>query len=189
MIDTDQAFFREAAGANDLLIQPIVTDSGIDLIQNLDMPAILTFYLPNHAWPQYLTVARIDNENVYIAMSDQSDLTAVNKKILLRFWSGEAHIVWKNFSNLDGIITEASTPSSVKALKMLLHTLGYSNIAMGDNYDPETKQLIKKIQNKNGLNADGKVGPLTKIALYNENSEFAKPSLVKLEEAITENGS
>jgi general secretion pathway protein A len=177
MIDTDQAFFRKAAGENGLLIQPIVTDSGINLIQNLNMPAILTFYLPNHAWPQYLTVAGIDDENVYLAMSDQDNLTPVDKKILLRFWSGEAYIVWKNFSNLNGTITEVSKPSSVGPLKKLLHALGYSNITINADFDSETKQLIKEIQSKNGLNADGKVGPLTKIALYNENSAFAKPSL------------
>ena len=177
MIDTDQAFFRKAASENGLLVQPVVTDSGIDFIQNLDMPAILTFYLPNHAWPQYLTVAGIDNDNVYMAMSDQKNLTPVDKKTLLSFWSGEAYIVWKNFSNLNGIITETSGPSTVNALKMLLHALGYNSIPMNDIFDSETRQLIKEIQAKNSLNADGKVGPLTKIALYNENSAFTKPSL------------
>ena len=185
MIETDQTFFREAAGKNGLLVQPIVTDTGLDLILSLNIPAILTFYLPNHAWPQYLTIAGVDNKNVYMTISDQGNLTPVDKNILLRFWSGEAHIVWKNFLNLNGIITEASDPSSIKALKELLHALGYDNIVINSYFDSETKQLIKEIQARNRLNADGKVGPLTKIALYNENSTFAKPGLKQIVTADT----
>jgi murein L,D-transpeptidase YcbB/YkuD len=60
---------------------------------------------------------------------------------------------------------------------------------MTDRYDKETLQIIKAIQAKYGLHIDGLVGPLTKIALYNESNEFTKPSLVKFEAARTENGS
>ena len=120
-----------------------------------------------------------------MTISDQGNLKPVDKSILLRFWSGEAHVVWKNFSNLNGIITEASGPSSIKALKELLHALGYNNIDINNNFDSETEQLIKEIQTKNRLNADGKVGPLTKIALYNENSTFAKPGLKQFVTADT----
>ena len=70
-----------------------------------------------------------------------------------------------------------------------MHALGYTNLDINDNFDPETKQLIKEIQQKNGLNADGKVGPLTKIALYNESGQFVKPSLDLPAEARRENGS
>jgi murein L,D-transpeptidase YcbB/YkuD len=56
-----------------------------------------------------------------------------------------------------------------------------------ESYDKETIKIIKDIQEKYGLHVDGKVGPFTKIALYNESREFIKPSLVKFETARTEN--
>jgi murein L,D-transpeptidase YcbB/YkuD len=58
--------------------------------------------------------------------------------------------------------------------------LGYKEIVVNQEFDNKTLLVIKKIQQKYGLREDGKVGPLTKIALYNENKEFKKPSLVKL---------
>lgn len=185
MIETDQAFFREAAAENNLQIQPLVTDSGFSLIENLGMPAILTFYLPNHAWPQYLAVMRMDENNFLISSGD-GGLIPVDKRVLLRFWSGEAHLVWNNFNNLNGIITGASEPSTVRELKELLHALGYNSIVMSDYFDPDTEQAIKEIQAKNGLNADGMVGPLTKIALYNESPAFSKPGLKQVLTATME---
>ena len=47
-------------------------------------------------------------------------------------------------------------------------------------FDNNTLLAVKKIQQKYGLREDGKVGPLTKIALYNEIEAFIKPSLTKL---------
>jgi murein L,D-transpeptidase YcbB/YkuD len=47
-------------------------------------------------------------------------------------------------------------------------------------FDNNTLLILKKIQQKYGLREDGKVGPLTKIALYNESDTFKKPTLTKL---------
>jgi peptidoglycan hydrolase-like protein with peptidoglycan-binding domain len=113
----------------------------------------------------------------------------VDRGILLQYWSGEAYIFWKNFKNLDGIISQRSRGQNVMTLKQLLRQLGYSSVVMTDRYDKDTQQIIKAVQTKYGLRADGLVGPLTKIALYNESGEFTKPSLVKLDAAGKENGS
>jgi general secretion pathway protein A len=189
MVNSDQAFFHKAAWRNGLLVQPMATDTDLKLIQGLNLPAILTFYLPNHAWPKYLTLAGVDADKAYLDAGDQGGILTVDRRILKRFWSGEVYIVWKNFIGLEGIITENSDADSVENLKMLLKDLAYLDDAIIDEFDIDTKKLIKAIQTKNGLDADGKVGPLTKIVLYNENSDFIKPSLVKFEAARTENGS
>ena len=107
----------------------------------------------------------------------------------MQYWSGEAYIFWKNFNNLPGVISQDSRGQNVKTLKQLLRQLGHKDIIMTDSYDKDTLQIIKTIQAKYGLQADGLVGPLTKIVLYNESSEFAKPSLVKFAAATMENGS
>ena len=177
MIETDEAFFRGAAGENDLHIQSLATDTDINLIQTLNLPAILTFYLPNHAWPRYLTLTGIDTEKAYLIAGDQGGVIAVDRRTLQQFWSGEAHIVWKNFLGLEGPIKKQSRAESVQTLKVLLHDLAYLDDINSAGYDAYTIQIVKDIQAKNGLNADGIVGPLTKIALYNENNAFATPSL------------
>ena len=73
-------------------------------------------------------------------------------------------------------------------MQQQLLQLGYDNITMTEKYDEQTIKIIKDIQARNGLHVDGLVGPLTKIALYNEAHELVKPSLNKLTIVKTENG-
>jgi len=188
-IKADRPFFLEAAKQYDLQVQPIATDSDLALIQTLNLPAIFTFYLTGHSWPKYLAVAHIDKENIYYIAGDQNQVVSVGRDIFLQHWSGEAYIFWKNFKNLNGLLSQRSSGNDVKTLKELLLQLGYSDVNMTDTYDNGTLEIIKAIQTKYDLHIDGMVGPFTKIALYNENREFIKPSLVKFEAAKTENGS
>jgi general secretion pathway protein A len=189
IIETDQFFFQQAAKENELRVQSMVTDADLSFVQVLNLPAILTFYLPNHAWPKYLTIAGLDQENAYLDAGDQGEIITVARKILLRFWSGEAYIVWKNFLGLDYNITVDSPVEAVKNLKILLQDLGYKGDVSSGKYDAGTIRFIKDIQRKNGLQTDGIVGPFTQIVLYNEDPDFSKPSLVNFKAARMESGS
>jgi cell division protein FtsN len=187
-LDIDRFFFAEAAKQYDLQVEPIAGASDA-LVQALDLPVIFSFYLKGQAWPKYLAAAYIDKEKIYFVEGGQGQTVSVDRDIFLQYWSGEAYIFWKNFKNLPGVISQRSKGLDIKSLKKLLQQLGYSNIIMTDRYDKNTLQIIKAIQTKYGMQADGLVGPLTKIALYNESAEFTKPSLVKFDAARTENGS
>ncbi|MDH3331487.1 MAG: AAA family ATPase [Desulfobulbaceae bacterium] len=188
-IIADQLFFEEEAKLYDLELKSIATESDLALIQALNLPAIFTFYLAGHTWPKYLAAAYIDTEKVYFFADAQSQTVSVDRDIFLQYWSGEAYIVWKNFKNLNWVISQGSQGPDVLTLKKLLLRLGYSSVIITDSYDNDTVQLIKDIQAKHSLHVDGIVGTFTKIALYNESSEFIKPSLVRFAEAKTENGS
>jgi general secretion pathway protein A len=188
-IESDPGFFQQAAKDYGLQVQPVATDSDITLIQNLNLPAIFTFYLPGHSWPKYLAVPYMNKEKIYFIAEGHSQLVSVDRDIFLQYWSGEAYISWKNYSELKGIITEHSNWRDITSLKKLLRKLGYDHVSLTESYDKETIKIIKDIQEKYGLHVDGLVGPFTKIALYNESLEFIKPSLVKFETARTENGS
>jgi general secretion pathway protein A len=188
-IENAQVFFKEAAEENELLAQPIATDTDLNRIQILNLPAVLTFYLPNHAWPKYLTIAGLDAANAYFDAGDQGNIITVDRRILLRLWSGEAYIVWKNFTGLEGVIGENSWSETVKSLKMLLRDLNYTGDFSSGSYDADIRGFIEDIQHKKGLEVDGVVGPFTKIILFNEKSDFIKPSLADFKAARTENGS
>jgi general secretion pathway protein A len=186
---SDPVFFQQAANFFGLQVQSVATDSDLALIQNLDLPAIFTFYLPGHTWPKYLAVPYMNKEKIYFIAEEHDQLISVNRDIFLQYWSGEAYIPWKNYNELKGVITERSDGNDIKSLKKLLRQLGYDLVLLTESYDKETIKIIKDIQEKYGLHVDGKVGPFTKIALYNESREFIKPSLVKFESARTENDS
>jgi type II secretory pathway predicted ATPase ExeA/murein L,D-transpeptidase YcbB/YkuD len=177
-INADRVFFQQVADQHDMMLQPIATD--LKSIQHLNLPAILAIYLPNHLWPKYLTVVAIGNNQVTFSLSDSSEPLTVDSEVLYNYWSGEGYLLWKNFAGIHGTISQSSHNESVRALKQLLHDLGNRNIVVNQMFDNNTLQAVKKIQLKYGLREDGKVGPLTKIALYNENEAFNKPGLANL---------
>jgi len=177
-INADRTFFHMAAGRQGLLMQPIATD--LTVIQSLNLPIILAVYLPNHPWPRYLTIIGMDPDNVMFASATERHPIMVNRLTLLNYWSGEAYLIWKNYLDLQGAISKNSRSGSVKNLKQLLRDLGYQKISVNQSIDEETLLIIKNIQKKYGLREDGIVGPLTKIAIYNESDIFKKPTLTTL---------
>ena len=187
-IEYDHVFFRAAAEENELLVQPMATDTDLNRIQALNLPAVLTFYLPNHAWPKYLTIAGLDAQNVYLDAGDQGNIIAVDRRIILRLWSGEAYIVWKNFFSFQGVIGENSWVGAVKSLKVLLRDLNFTGDFSSGSYDAATREFIEDLQRKNGLEVDGVVGPFTKIVLFNEKADFTKPSLLDFKAETTGDG-
>jgi peptidoglycan hydrolase-like protein with peptidoglycan-binding domain len=187
-IEYDHVFFRAAAEENELLVQPMATDTDLNRIQALNLPAVLTFYLPNRAWPKYLTIAGLDAQNVYLDAGDQGNIIAVDRRIILRLWSGEAYIVWKNFFSFPGVIGENSWTGAVKSLKILLRDLNFTGDLSSGSYDAATREFIEDLQRKNGIEVDGVVGPFTKIVLFNEKADFAKPSLLNFKAETTGEG-
>ena len=72
-----------------------------------------------------------------------------------------------------------SSPGEViLALKMHLKSLGFPIAEMTAAYDITTRSAVETIQARHGLNADGMVGPLTKIVLYNEDRSLDIPRLI-----------
>ena len=67
---------------------------------------------------------------------------------------------------------------SVIILKMMLRDIGYEEVALTPEFDTLTQAIIKNLQYRHGINADGFVGPLTKIVLYNEKEDIWAPRLV-----------
>ena len=55
--------------------------------------------------------------------------------------------------------------------------VGFDHIDISPHYDGDTEQAIKQIQEKYGLQTDGIVGPLTKIALFNEKKSLSGPHI------------
>ncbi|MDX1776755.1 MAG: AAA family ATPase [Desulfobulbales bacterium] len=188
-IYTDRVFFLEAAKQFGLQGQPIATESDLNLVQTLNLPAVFTFYLAGYSWPRYLAVASIDKEKIYFMADDQGQLVSVDRAEFLQYWSGEAYIFWKNFKALPGVISGRSSGQDIIKLKKLLQQLGYGSVSMTDRYDSGTMEIIKDIQAEHGLHIDGLVGPFTKIVLYNKSPEFVKPALVQFAAAKRENGS
>ena len=108
---------------------------------------------------------------------EMADGIQVDVDQLTASWSRVAYVAWKDFLDLPGTLAPQISGDSVLTLKMFMHELGYKDVDITPVYDDKTARAIKEVQRNHGIAADGIVGPMTKIALYNEKAEFKIPRL------------
>lgn len=176
-MDDDQAFFKVSARQNGLLVQRVEGD--LDFLLNLNVPAVLEFYLQGGGTPRYLTLARTDGEDAILLGGAVEEGIQVDREQLTSHWSGVAYVAWKDFLNLPGTLSSQNSGDSVLTLKMFMHELGYKDLDITPTFDDKTAKAIKQVQRNHGIHVDGVVGPLTKIALYNEKTSLNIPRLTE----------
>jgi len=169
----DLAFFKLAAKEKSLLIHRI--KANLEGVKKLNLPAILELSIPGVSFPRYLTIEKMDEMQIKFKVKD--GLIVVKPDEIKKYWLGRAYILWENIFSYRGTIPLTSPQESIIALKMHLHDMGYDMIKINPVYDDQTKAAVKKIQKKYGLKADGLVGPLTKIVLYNEKKSLKIPHI------------
>jgi peptidoglycan hydrolase-like protein with peptidoglycan-binding domain len=101
----------------------------------------------------------------------------VDRDQLISYWSRVGYVAWRDFLNLPATLSVQNSGDSVLTLKILMHDLGYKDMDITPIYDEETAKAIRAVQRKHGIPVDGVVGPLTKIALYNEKAALNIPRL------------
>jgi general secretion pathway protein A len=162
----DREFFGLAARQNGFLVQRIMND--FDMVKKLNLPAVLAFHSPGTLSPVYLTLNRLENGLVMLKKDPGDSGISVTMDELLTYYSGTAYIPWKNFFDYKGVIPANATEDTIITLKMHIRDIGFENVDITPRYDNATRRAVKMVQQRHGLDADGLVGPLTKIILYNE---------------------
>ena len=173
-IEDDETYFRLASGRNGLTLYRLQSD--LTLIKNINLPAMLLFYSPNSRTSGYLTLCQVNEDSLLLKGGEKVEITAVSDEVLA-CWSGIAYIPWKNFFPLRGEIPTNSPGDSIITLKLILKDLGFNEVGISPAYDAITREAIKAIQKKHGIGVDGVVGPLTKIAIYNEKESLNIPHI------------
>jgi general secretion pathway protein A len=176
-MDDDQAFYKVAARQNGLLMQRVEGD--LDSILKLNLPAVLEFYLQGGGTPRYLTLAKINEDDAVLLGGAVEEGIQVDRDQLISHWSRVAYVAWRDFLNLPVTLSLQSSGDSVLTLKMFMHDLGYKDVDITPTYDEKTAKAIKQVQRRHGILVDGVVGPLTKIALYNEKAALNIPRLAE----------
>jgi general secretion pathway protein A len=184
-IDDDNAFFQFTAARNNFHI--LVVNNDLDLVKKLNLPAVLAFLPPDAMSPRYLTLVKITGNEMILKGGEKDEIISVAPAKMQSYWSGSAYILWKNFFNYSGDIGLDAPAESVFTLKMLLRDIGFKEIKPDNLYDDFTRETIKKIQEKHGIEVDGIVGSRTKIVIYNEKKELKIPHLQSLNESPADN--
>jgi len=175
----DTIFFRGAATASGLELRRV--DADLALLAHLDLPAILELRLPDNPLPRYLTLVRVDGEVLTLradGLGGGEAEVAVAPEALNWYWTGTAYLPWRDFVGIGATVPLTGGGKAVHKVKRLLAAAGLPAPADTGRYDDHTRTLIEQIQASHGLQADGVVGALTKICLYNESPGLHIPHLI-----------
>ncbi|MDX2445878.1 MAG: AAA family ATPase [Desulfobacterales bacterium] len=183
-LQDDNTFFNLVTRQNGLEIQMV--DGNPDLILKLNLPAIFKFESTVLKTPLYLTLEKIHENQAFFRVQGLETSVTVPYNVLVAQFKGTAFIVWKNYMGFEGVLPLSSPKGSVIMLKMMLRDIGYEEVALTPEFDTLTQVIIKDLQFKHGIDADGFVGPLTKIVLYNEKEDFSAPRLVTPERLLND---
>jgi general secretion pathway protein A len=173
----DWAFFRMAAERNGFMLYRVEKD--LDLVEKLNLPAILKFHTSAGGVAAFFLLSRIEDEYFYfteVGKRPNRKLRATRDEIGA-YWTGDAYIPWKNFFSINAEIPGDPPGESLITLKLMLRDIGYKDIDATPRYDPSTRAAVRDVQLRNGLPVDGIVGSMTKIALYNEKEGLGIPHL------------
>ncbi len=171
-VDSD-TFFRLSALHSDMEVFRV--KGNLSLIKKLNLPCILEFPPPDGSDTRFMALVGFEEDE--LRLSDGDDTFSVARASLAGRWNGVAHILWKNYFNYTGVIPISSPGEVILSLKVHLKAKGFPIEAMTAAYDTTTRLAVETIQARNGLNVDGMVGPMTKIALYNEDPSLNGPRL------------
>lgn len=161
------------AGRRGLHYLPI--SGTLERLQLLNLPAILELSVPTSQRRRFAVLAGVDADRVLL----RYDGTAVtlNNDEIAHVWLGEAHVFWRDFLNLSPYMAPGSVGEDVMKLQQMLARIGEFQGNFSSSYDRPTSEAIARFQRSRRLVADGVVGPLTKILLYDAVGAFDHPRL------------
>ena len=176
-LDDDQAYFRLLSKPSGVFIHRMESD--LELLRNLNVPAILEFYPPGANTPGYLTLLRINDEEITLGVGQDGQHILTDSGEIDYYWSGVAYVPWKNYLAIYGTIPKQTFGDSIVALKLLLREIGFKQVPINTEYDAATRNIVEEMQYKYGIPVDGFVGPLTKIILYREKQSYTMPQIAQ----------
>jgi peptidoglycan hydrolase-like protein with peptidoglycan-binding domain len=86
-------------------------------------------------------------------------------------------VFWQDFLSLSQYMAPGSVGEDVSKLQHILARIGEYHGSFTSSYDRPTSEAIARFQRSRRLVADGVVGPLTKILLYEATGAFDHPRL------------
>jgi general secretion pathway protein A len=103
----------------------------------------------------------------------------VSLEQLQRYWLGDAHLVWRDFEPLPELLRPGDAGDGVAWLQSALAEIGFASAPPSGRFDPATEDAVRAFQEDRGLESDGTVGPLTKMAIYRALGRYAVPHVAQ----------
>lgn len=145
-----------------------------DRLREINYPAILELK-DKDGRTGYLSVVSIWGKKLF---SDSSSEKFFEKDLVMPRWTGRTYIFWKDYKFLPKNFSRGHKSSKTRWLQASLEKLGYGVIKPHTGFfGRKTQRLVMRFQIENRLEANGRVGPLTKMFIYKRLPEYATPGL------------
>jgi general secretion pathway protein A len=146
------------------------------MLRLLDLPALLEVRGGASSAPCWLAMTRMDASQVVLWI-DGTPVTA-SGDVLDSVWTGRASVLWRDFDGLGPTLRPGVRGVAVAHLQELLRRVGMEGVAPTGTFDAGTAKAVTDFQRQHRLDADGVVGPLTRIVLYaGAGSDHPRPAL------------
>ena len=146
------------------------------LLQLLDLPALLELRLPGETDVRYVLMDSVDSARGTVRLA--GDVT-VSSAMLHQWWTGRAHILWKDSEGLQRDLGPGSGGPAVRKLQGLLAEAGVYQTPPTGLYDDLTENAVRRFQEAKHIVSDGIAGPITQILLNNSLGRVRRPTLTR----------
>jgi general secretion pathway protein A len=146
------------------------------MLRLLDLPALIPLRVPGLATARYVALVGMDGSRVVLAVEGTTAI--VEAELLDRYWTGDAHVLWRDFEELGPNLSLGVRGAGVLRLQELLRKVGKAGVAKTGVFDDATREAVREFQRTQRLAEDGVVGPFTRIALYAAAGAYERPTLV-----------
>jgi general secretion pathway protein A len=136
----------------------------LNLLRVLDLPAILELAPDDGSAPRFVTVERLHDELATVSVGRTP--IEISTDVLGEAWFGKAHLFWQDVDRLGPMLSMGSSSPAVGRLHELLKSAEVYTGAPSSTFANATQEAVLRFQRSKRLDADGKVGPMTMIALY-----------------------
>jgi general secretion pathway protein A len=151
----------------------------LSMLRLLDLPAVLEVRLPGARESSFVALSAIDDDAAVLTVG--SERVRVTPAELDRVWFGDAQVVWRDFEWLGPTFGSEGRGENVVRLQRLLGRAGLYTGAASGTFDAATETAVVGFQRSRRLDPDGRVGRLTRIALYGVAGGYKMPTLSSVE--------
>ena len=146
----------------------------LSMLRLLDLPAVLEL-TADDGTQRWAALAGLDDRRAVLVIGGET--FSIESTALARQWSGQAHVVWRDFEGLGPTLSVGAHGAEIVRLQALLQHAGIVDTGVPGEFDAQTAAAVQAFQRARLLEADGRVGRLTRIVLYAAAGGYARPTL------------
>ena len=156
-------------------LQELQLTANDSMLRLLDLPALLVVRLAATAEARYVALTGLDDSRAELSVAGAA--VPIARDTLAALWGGQAHVLWRDFDSLGPTPQPGARGIGVVQLQELLRRAGVDGVEASGTFDAGTSRAVVDFQRRHRLDADGVVGPLTRIVLYGTAPDRRRPGL------------